>query len=596
MPVTLTIDGQRVTVKDGSTVLQAAKAAGIRIPTLCYMEGINEIGACRLCMVEVKGQRALQAACVFPAAEGMEVYTNSPAARAARRTNLELLLSNHPQECLTCSRNGHCELQNLAQEMGVRDIRFAGAKSVFEPDNSTPSIVRDPNKCVLCRRCLAVCHKIQGVGVLGPVGRGFNTTISPEAGHDLRDVACVLCGQCVSVCPTGALSEVDSTDRVFAALSDKDKYVVVQTAPAVRVAIGEEFDLKPGTVTTGQMVTALKRLGFKAVFDTDFTADLTIWEEANELVERIKHNGVLPMITSCSPGWIKYIEHYYPDLLGHLSTCKSPQQMFGAVAKSYYAEKIGVKPEDMIVVSIMPCTAKKFEAGRPEMSANGIPDVDIAITTREAARMMKRAGIDLSRLPESNYDAPLGISTGAAVIFGTTGGVMEAALRTAYEWVTGQELKNIELTSVRGLKGVKQAQVELPGTGLTVKVAVAHTLKNARVLLEAIKHGTADYQFIEIMACPGGCIGGGGQPRPHDISQFWEVREQRRRALYRIDRRLPMRKSHDNPAVKELYHTFLGEVGGEKAHHLLHTHYTERGKYPRTTRRNDMKESEAATR
>lgn len=579
--ITLTIDGQRLSVPKGTTVLAAAKQAGIRIPTLCYMKGINEIGACRICMVEVKGMRGLQPSCVLIADEGMEVSTNSSRAIQARRMNLELILSTHPKECLTCNRNGECELQTLAEEMGIRRIRYAGETNHYPMDTSTPSIVRDPNKCILCRRCISACQKVQSVGVLGAIERGFDTIVAPEANQPLNNVACVLCGQCVMVCPTGALSEVDNTDKVFAALADPSKYVIVQTAPAVRVAIGEEFGQRPGTVMTGQMVAGLRRLGFKDVFDTDFAADLTIWEEANELVHRLQNGGQLPMITSCSPGWIKFIEHFYPELLEHLSTCKSPQQMFGAVAKTYYAQKIGVKPEDMVVVSVMPCTAKKFESQREEMATNQVQDVDVVLTTRELARMFKQAGIDLNRMPVEEFDAPLGISTGAAVIFGASGGVMEAALRTAYEWVTKLTLPKLDFTDVRGLEGIKEAQVELTGTGITLKVAVAHSLSNARALLDAIKAGTADYHFIEVMACPGGCISGGGQPRPADVSDFNELRQQRVSGIYRADVELPVRKSHENQAVKELYDTFLGEIGGEKAHHLLHTHYHARGKYPR---------------
>ena len=580
--IKLTIDGIAVTVPKGTSVLAAAKAAGIRIPTLCYMEKYNEIGACRLCLVEVKGMRGLLAACVLQASEGMEVHTNTPAVREARRTNLELILSNHPQDCLVCNRNGDCELQSLSEAMGIREMRFAGEKSVYPLDQSTLSIVRDPNKCILCRRCVSVCSQLQGVGVLGAVERGFDTIVAPEADSMLHDVACVLCGQCVMVCPTGALSEVDNTQAAFAALSDSTKHVVVQTAPAVRVAIGEEFGYEPGTIVTGKMVTALRRLGFDAVFDTDFSADLTIWEEANELVGRLTNGGVLPMITSCSPGWIKFIEHYYPHLLEHLSTCKSPQQMLGALVKSYYADKIGVAPDDIIMVSVMPCTAKKFEGARPELVAdNGTPDVDVVLTTRELARMIKIAGIDLAQLPDSEFDSPLGLSTGAAVIFGATGGVMEAALRTAYEWVSGETLANVDLKDVRGLTGIKEAEVYLPGKDITLKVAVAHGLSNARKLLDKIDEGEADYHFIEIMACPGGCISGGGQPRPADVNDFDVLREARIRGIYLADRELPLRKSHENPAVKELYDIYLGEIGGDRAHHLLHTHYTARGKYPR---------------
>ncbi|MGI6357820.1 MAG: NADH-dependent [FeFe] hydrogenase, group A6 [Bacillota bacterium] len=579
--VTLTINGQSVTVPKGSTVLAAAKQAGFHIPTLCYMKDLNEVGACRVCVVEVEGMRGVQPSCTLKVSEGMVVKTNSPAAVRARRMNLELMLSTHPQDCLTCVRNGGCELQSLSEEMGIRDIRYSGERNEYPLDTSTPSIVRDPNKCILCRRCVAVCHQVQGVGVLGPIQRGFETIVAPEAAQELNDVACVLCGQCVAVCPTGALAEVDHIERVLSALADPHKHVVVQTAPAVRVAIGEEFGQAAGTVSTGQMVAGLRRLGFDAVFDTDFAADLTIWEEATELVQRLQNGGKLPLLTSCSPGWIKFIEHFYPDLLPHLSTCKSPQQMFGAVAKTYYAEKIGVSPEDIVVVSVMPCTAKKFESQRPEMADSGVTDVDAVLTTRELARMFKRAGINLRHLPEEEFDAPLGISTGAGVIFGASGGVMEAAVRTAYEWLTKQDLTNLELTAVRGLQGVKEAKVDFPETGIELKVAVVHSLSNARALLEAIAAKQADYHFVEVMACPGGCISGGGQPRPTDVNEFTELRQQRIAGIYRADEALPVRKSHENPAVKELYDTFLGEIGGEKAHHLLHTSYRARGKYPR---------------
>ncbi|NLW16477.1 MAG: 4Fe-4S binding protein [Firmicutes bacterium] len=584
--IKLTIDNVAVTVPQGTSVLAAAKAAGICIPTLCYMQKYNEIGACRLCLVEVKGLRGLVAACTLEAREGMEVYTNTPQVREARRTNLELLLSDHPQDCLICNRNGQCELQSLAEEMGIRGQRFEGERNAYPMDLSTVSIVRDPNKCVLCRRCIAVCKQVQGVGVLGAVERGFDTIVAPEADCQLQDVACVLCGQCVMVCPTGALSEVDNTEEVFNALNDKTKHVIVQTAPAVRVAIGEEFGYAPGTIATGKMVTALRRLGFKAVFDTDFTADLTIWEEANELVERLTQGGTLPMITSCSPGWIKFIEHYYPDLLDHLSTCKSPQQMLGALAKTYYADKIGISPEDIVMVSVMPCTAKKFERTRPEMvGASGVPDIDIVLTTRELARMIKMAGIDFVQLPDSDFDSPLGLSTGAGVIFGATGGVMEAALRTAYEWVSGETLTNVDLKAVRGLNGIKEAEVTIPGMEVNLRVAVAHGLANARQLLDKIQQGDSEYHFIEIMACPGGCISGGGQPRPADVNDFDALREARIKGIYQADKELPLRKSHENPAVKELYDTYLGEVGGERAHQLLHTHYTARGKYPRSIKK-----------
>lgn len=574
--VKLTIDGREVEVPKGSTILQAAKAAGVNIPTLCYHEELGVKAMCRVCVVEVVGAKTLQAACSQPATEGMVVLTNSPVARQARRMNVELLLSNHPQDCLNCIRNQRCELQTLADQLGIRQQRFAPkSKAHLKKDTSAAALVRDPEKCILCRRCVEVCHQVQGVGALYPINRGINTIIAPAGGVDLNSVACVQCGQCSLVCPVGAIYEQDHTERVWAALADPNKHVVVQTAPAIRVSIGEEMGLEPGQVTTGQMVAALRRLGFDKVFDTDFTADLTIIEEGHELLERLRDGGTLPMITSCSPGWIKFIEHFYPDYLEHLSTCKSPQQMFGALAKTYYAEKAGVDPKDIFVVSIMPCTAKKFECGRPEMSDSGYADVDAALTTRELGRMLREAGIQFSQLPEEEYDAPLGISTGAGVIFGATGGVMEAALRTVYEVVTKEELPSVDFTAVRGLEGIKEAEVDLKGT--KVKVAVAHGLGNARKLMDLVKEGKADYQFIEIMCCPGGCIGGGGQPIPTNT----EIRKKRIEAIYKADAGLPIRKSHENPAIKAIYEEFLEKPLGEKSHHLLHTHYTKRGKYPK---------------
>ena len=572
--VTLTIDGRQVTVPAGTSVLEAATQAGVKIPTLCYLEGLNEIGSCRLCVVEIEGARTLAASCVTPAAQGMVVHTNTKQVREARRAVLELIISNHPFECLTCVRSGSCELQALAESLGIREVRFEGAKAHHPVDDSTPSIVRDPDKCILCRRCVAVCEQVQGVSAINVSGRGFDSVVSPAGELPLNDAACTLCGQCILVCPTGALSEVDSTRKVWEALGDAKKHVVVQTAPAIRVALGEEFGLAPGSIVTGQMVAALRALGFDRVFDTNFTADLTILEEGNELLQRLTTGGTIPMITSCSPGWIKFIEHFYPDMLGNLSTCKSPQQMFGALAKTYYAEKAGVDPADMFVVSIMPCTAKKFECERPEMRSSGYQDVDAVLTTRELARMLREAGIDPTALEPASYDAPLGIGTGAAVIFGATGGVMEAALRTVYEVVMKKELPSLDFREVRGFEGIKEAEVALGDT--TVRVAVAHTLGNARRLLERVRSGEASYHFIEIMACPGGCIGGGGQP----IGTNTERRLQRIDAIYQADRDLPLRKSHDNPEVKQLYDEFLGEPLGHKSHELLHTHYTARGIWP----------------
>ena len=572
--VTLTIDGRQVTVPAGTSVLEAATQAGVKIPTLCYLEGLNEIGSCRLCVVEIEGAKTLAASCVTPAAQGMVVHTNTKHVREARRAVLELIISNHPFECLTCVRSGSCELQALAESLGIREVRFEGAKAHHPVDDSTPSIVRDPDKCILCRRCVAVCEQVQGVSAINVSGRGFDSVVSPAGQLPLNDAACTLCGQCILVCPTGALSEVDSTRKVWEALGDPKKHVVVQTAPAIRVALGEEFGLAPGSIVTGQLVAGLRALGFDRVFDTNFTADLTILEEGNELLQRLTTGGTLPMITSCSPGWIKFIEHFYPDMLGNLSTCKSPQQMFGALAKTYYAEKAGVDPADMFVVSIMPCTAKKFECERPEMRSSGYQDVDAVLTTRELARMLREAGIDPTALEPASYDAPLGIGTGAAVIFGATGGVMEAALRTVYEVVMKKELPSLDFRDVRGFEGIKEAEVVLGD--ITVRVAVAHTLGNARKLLERVRSGEASYHFIEIMACPGGCIGGGGQP----IGTNTERRLQRIDAIYQADRDLPLRKSHDNPEVKQLYDEFLGEPLGHKSHELLHTHYTARGIWP----------------
>ncbi|MDI7246372.1 MAG: NADH-dependent [FeFe] hydrogenase, group A6 [Bacillota bacterium] len=571
--ITLTVDGRKVEVPRGSTVLDAARAAGIDVPTLCYLKDVNAVGVCRVCVVEIEGAKSLQASCVTPAADGMVVHTNTPAVREARRTVLELIISNHPFECLTCERSGNCELQALADRFGIRTVEYQGARAEFLLDTSSPSIVRDPNKCILCRRCMSVCQKVQTVFALAPNDRGFKTMIAPAFSDELASAVCSLCGQCVLVCPTGALKERDETEDVWRALADPSKHVVVQTAPAIRASIGEECGLPPGSRVTGQLVAALRRLGFDMVFDTDFAADLTIIEEGHEFIERLQTGGKLPLITSCSPGWIKFIEHFYPDLLPHLSTCKSPQQMFGAIAKTYYAEKVGIDAKDIFVVSVMPCTAKKFEARRPEMTASGCADVDAVLTTRELGRMIREAGIDFASLAPEDYDPPLGISTGAGAIFGATGGVMEAALRTVSEVVLDRELENIDFVPVRGLAGVKEAEVDLDGT--RVRVAVAHGLGNARRLLERVKNGDAGYQFIEIMACPGGCIGGGGQPIPTND----EIRLKRIAAIYDEDKNMPLRKSHLNPAVQALYAEFLGKPLGEKSHELLHTHYHARARF-----------------
>jgi len=571
--VKLTVDGVPVEVEAGSTVLKAAEKAGINIPTLCYLEGIHEVGACRVCVVDV-GAKALQAACVAPVAEGMKVLTNTPAVRTARKTTVELILSNHPDNCPSCVRNLNCELQALAESLNIRGNRFEGARNDWKPDVSSHSIVRDPNKCILCRRCVSVCEKVQGVQAIGPINRGFNTVIGPAFGEPLADSVCVNCGQCILVCPVGALYEKDGIVKTWAALSDPGKHVVVQTAPAVRVALGETQGGEPGEVVTGQMVAGLRRLGFDGVMDTDFTADLTILEEGTELIERLTKGGVLPMITSCSPGWIKFIEHFYPDLLPNLSTCKSPQQMFGALAKTFYAEKKGIDPASIFSVSIMPCTAKKFECERPEMRDSGYQDVDVVLTTRELGRMMKEAGIVLDKLPEEEYDPPMGLTTGAAVIFGATGGVCEAALRTVYEVVTKEPLKDVNFKFCRGLAGVKEAEVDLKGT--KVKVAVSHSLSNARKVLDMVRAGNPNgWAFIEVMCCPGGCIGGGGQPIPTNTA----IRQKRIDGTYTADERLAIRKSHENPAITAIYKEFLGQPLGHKSHELLHTKYTPRGRY-----------------
>jgi NADH-quinone oxidoreductase subunit G/NADP-reducing hydrogenase subunit HndD len=572
--INLTINGHNIQVEEGATILEAALKADIHIPTLCYLPEVQAIGACRVCLVEIEGNRNLQAACVFPASEGLVVHTNSERVRAARKFSVEMLLSNHPMECLTCARNLNCELQKIAEELGIREVRFTGEKSEGHIDDFSPSIRRDQSKCILCRRCVTVCQEIQSVSAIFAQGRGFETRIEPAFDASLNDIACTFCGQCSLVCPVGAITEKEDIDEVWAALADPTKIVIVQDAPAVRAALGEEFGYPPGTLVTGKMLAAVRRLGFDRVFDTNFAADLTIMEEGNELLKRVGEGGVLPLITSCSPGWIKFIEHFYPELLPHLSTCKSPHQMLGALVKTYYAEKAGINPKDMVVVSVMPCTAKKFECNRPEMNDSGYKDVDYVLTTRELAKMIRQAGIDFRNLEDETYDDPLGEYTGAATIFGATGGVMEAALRTAYEVATGKTLENVEFTAVRGLEGIKEAIVPVEGIG-EVKVAVAHGLGNARKLMEKIKDGTANYHFIEIMACPGGCVSGGGQPIPVNN----EIRRLRAKALYQEDRSLKYRKSHENPSIKRIYEEFLGTPLGEQSHHLLHTKYTARSRF-----------------
>ena len=574
--ITIKINGIEVSAPKGSTILEAARLAHIEIPTLCFLKDINEIGACRICVVEVKGARSLVASCVYPINPGMEVWTNTPKVLESRRKTLQLILSNHEKKCLSCVRSGNCELQKLCKELGVTDEdKYEGAKTPSVIDDSAVHMIRDNSKCILCRRCVAVCEKVQGIGVIGANQRGFNTEIGSAFEMGLGETSCVSCGQCIAVCPTGALREKDSTDAVFAAIADPSKHVIVQTAPAVRAALGEAFGYPIGTNVEGKMVAALRRLGFDKVFDTDFSADLTIMEEAHEFIDRVQNGGVLPLITSCSPGWIKYCEHYFPDMTENLSSCKSPQQMFGAIAKSYYAEKAGIDPKDIVSVSVMPCTAKKFEIGRDDQDANGVPDVDFALTTRELARMIERVGLKFTELPDEEYDAPLGLSTGAAVIFGATGGVMEAALRTAVETLTGEELAALDFTEVRGVEGVKEATYSV--AGMDVKVAVASGLGNARTLLNKVKSGEANYHFIEIMGCPGGCVNGGGQPQqPGSVRNTVDIRALRAKVLYDEDAGKPIRKSHENPAIKELYASYLGEPGSEKAHHLLHTTYVKR--------------------
>ena len=577
--VNLKINGMEVSVPAGSTILEAARAAGIEIPTLCYLKDVSQTGSCRMCLVEVKGGRALQAACVYPVSEGLEVYTNTPKVRDARKITLELILSNHERKCLTCVRSRNCELQTLADELGVTEISYEGIRNEYPIDDLSPSLVRDNNKCVLCRRCVNMCKNIQTVGAIDTVNRGFKTQIACAFEKSLNAVSCVNCGQCIAVCPVGALREKDSTDEVWSALADSGKHVVVQTAPAVRAALGEEFGMEMGTPVTGKMVAALRRLGFDKVFDTDFAADLTIMEEGTELISRIKNGGKLPMITSCSPGWIKFCEHNFPDMLDNLSSCKSPHEMFGAVIKSYYADKAGIAPKDIYVVSVMPCTAKKFEAKREELSVNGLADVDAVITTRELAKMIKQAGIRFDKLPDEKFDVPFGEeATGAGVIFGATGGVMEAAIRTVADILDGTSHKDVDYEAVRGLEGIKLASVEAGGR--KIRAAVAHGLGNARALIEKVKSGEISVDFIEIMACPGGCVNGGGQPIvPSSVRMDADIRAERAKAIYSEDKSLPLRKSHDNPYIKQLYDEFLGEPCGHKSHDLLHTHYTARAKH-----------------
>ncbi len=566
--VSLTINGVKITAPVGSTILEAARSAGIHIPTLCYHPDLVPEGACRLCIVEVQGARGLVASCVYPVSDGMVVQTNTARVREARRLVVELLLASHPKDCLACQKSGDCELQRIAADLGVRNRRFEGGeRKAHTIDASNPCLVRDQEKCILCGRCIRVCRDVQHMNVYSFADRGFHSMVSTAFEQDLSKVACTYCGQCASLCPTGAIMEKDDTEKVWDAINDPEKFVVVQIAPSVRVALGEELDQEPGSIVTGQMVAAVRSLGFDKVFDTNFSADLTIMEEGHEFLSRLKNKGVLPMITSCSPGWVNMCELKYPDQLAHLSTAKSPQGMFGAVVKTYYAEKVGVDPANMVSVSIMPCTAKKAEALRPQLRDSGYQDVDIVITTRELGRMLREAGINFSLLHEENFDSPLGIGTGAGAIFGTSGGVMEAALRTVADVATGQDLQDIDYNAVRGLEQTKEATLNIAGQ--EVRIAVCNSLGSAQKMMDKVRAGTADYHFIEIMACPGGCIGGGGQPIPTSMA----IKKKRAEALYKIDGSSKFRKSHENPEIKILYSNWMGEPLGDKAHHLLHTHY-----------------------
>jgi len=585
--INIIVDGKEYQVTEGKSILESCREIGIKIPTLCYLKDISQNASCGICVVEVKGARTLVRSCISKTTEGINITTHSAAINIARKTNLELLLANHPKDCLICERNGNCELQDLSALLGIKETPFERTKPVPKIDNSSLSLIRNPDKCILCGRCVAVCANVQTVYAIDFAGRGLKSKVSTYLDQGLGNVACTNCGQCALVCPTAAIVERDESKNIMADIYDDNKIVIVQTAPAIRVGIGEAMGMGEGELVTGKMVAALRKLGFSKIFDTDFAADLTIMEEGFELINRIKNKGTLPMITSCSPGWIKFIEHFFPKSLSHLSTCKSPQQMFGAVAKTYYAEKSNIDPRKIVVVSIMPCTAKKFECKRPEMKSafhywkeklnlqekDSFFDVDYVLTTRELARMFKVTGVDFCNLPEEDFDHPLGISTGAGVIFGATGGVMEAAVRTAYEVITGKPLDKIELNVLRGFDGIKEAELDLNGTKL--RVAVAHTLKNARVLLEQIEEGTSPYAFIEVMTCPGGCLGGGGQPIP----TTWAIRQKRADSIYKEDRLKPIRKSHENPAIKAIYDEFLKEPLGHVSHELLHTDYIERGIY-----------------
>ena len=576
--VNLKIDDKKVCVPEGTTILEAARQAGIDIPTLCFLKDINEVGDCRMCIVEVEGRKGFATSCIQTVEEGMVVHTHTQNVLEARHVILDLIISNHDKDCLTCTRSGNCELQDLAIKFNVLDIEFPGEKTVHKRDDKSPAIVRDFNKCILCRRCVATCKKIQQIGSIDCINRGFESCISTTYDHSLNDVDCTFCGQCIESCPTGALHEKENINDVWAKLKDPDTYVVVQTAPSIRVALGEEFGMEIGTNVTGKMIAALKRLGFDKVFDTNTGADFTIMEEATELVKRLRNNDNLPMTTSCCPAWVKYTEMFYPENIPHLSSCKSPHQMLGAVIKSYFADKNHIDPSKIYVVSVMPCIAKKYERQREELKVNGISDVDAVITTRELARMIKQANIDFPKLEDEEFDNPMGEATGAGAIFGTTGGVMEAALRAAYELITGEELQNVEFEQVRGAKGIKKATVQMGDK--EVRVAVAHGLGNAKKIMEEIKSGKADYQFVEVMACPGGCIMGGGQPIKNSKTRATvDVRRKRAEAMYSIDERSTIRKSQDNPILKAIYKEYIGQPGEHRAHELLHTHYTKKEKY-----------------
>ena len=576
--INLKIDDKEIQVEEGTTILQAARQASIDIPTLCFLKDINEIGDCRMCIVQVDGRRGFATSCIQKVEEGMVVKTHSKEVIEARKVILDLILSNHQRDCLTCTRNGNCELQNLAVKFNVTGIEYEGETNKHQIDDLSPSIVRDFNKCILCRRCVSVCKKVQEIGAIDCINRGFNSCISTVGDNSLNDVNCTFCGQCIEACPVGALREKDSIEEAWEKLKDPDTYVIVQTAPAVRVALGEEFGMPIGTNVTGKMVAALKRLGFDKVFDTNTGADFTIMEEGTEFIQRLNENYNLPMITSCSPGWVRYVEANYPENIKYLSSCKSPHEMFGALIKTYYAEKNNIDPEKIYVVSVMPCIAKKYERQRTELKNNGMYDVDCVLTTRELARMIKQANIEFSELENEEFDNPMGEATGAGAIFGVTGGVMEAALRTASEILSGEELEDIDFKQVRGEEGIRRAILKIGERD--IKVVVANGLGNAKIIMEEIKSGKADYQFVEIMACPGGCIMGGGQPiKNSKIRATVDVRKKRADAMYTIDEKSQIRKSHENPVLKQIYSEYIGVPGGHKAHELFHTTYSKKEKY-----------------